>query len=284
MKRQWIKLYLEILHDPKMGRMSDHLWRRVIEMFLLAGEFDQDGLLPPVEDMAWRLRTSAELLIEDLQALQGIVEINSNGWFVKKFKERQWSESYERVKRYRNGYSNGKSNGVVTENSSPLLSSTSYSQEGGGVGEGSVTVTPSLGIPETPRQAMANPYIQAYQKITGGFPGDHDYGVIIDTFQHFEKQHGGGYVDYLTPYWTAWSTRTTKEGKPYKKNSRVWYCEWAMQGEIPKANGHEPQVTKSWTPVPDAEATRKMLEEREREWKQAKRPSSVGEIAKGMAK
>jgi len=34
----WIKLYIEILHDAKMGAMSDRLWRRTIEMFLLAGE------------------------------------------------------------------------------------------------------------------------------------------------------------------------------------------------------------------------------------------------------
>ena len=36
----WIKLYHEILDDPKMGRMPDRLWRRTIELFLLAGELD----------------------------------------------------------------------------------------------------------------------------------------------------------------------------------------------------------------------------------------------------
>lgn len=51
--KYWIKLYHEILHDPKMGRLPDNLWRRCIELFLLAGELgaevdeDDKGHLPP---------------------------------------------------------------------------------------------------------------------------------------------------------------------------------------------------------------------------------------------
>jgi hypothetical protein len=53
--RFWIKLYLEILDDPKMGQLPDGLWRSAIELFLLAGENGNDGLLQPVTDLAWRL-------------------------------------------------------------------------------------------------------------------------------------------------------------------------------------------------------------------------------------
>jgi len=52
----WIKLYVEILDDAKMGRLSNHLWRRAVEFFLLAGREGNDGALPPVEEMAWTLR------------------------------------------------------------------------------------------------------------------------------------------------------------------------------------------------------------------------------------
>ena len=62
-KRFWIKLYLEILDDPKMGLLPDWLWRRAIELFLLAGENGNDGLLQPVTDLAWRLRVSTEKAI-----------------------------------------------------------------------------------------------------------------------------------------------------------------------------------------------------------------------------
>lgn len=130
---------------------------------------------------------------------------------------------------------------------SSLVNYSSSPVEGGGMGEET-----NIQIPATPRQAMANPYIQAYQKITGGFPGERDYAIIIDTFKYLEDQHGEKYAEYLVPYWTAWSTRKTKDGVPYKKNSRVWYCEWAMQGDIPKANGHEPKVGENKTKNEDA--------------------------------
>jgi len=142
MKRQWIKLYLEIMDDAKMGRLSDHLWRRTVEFFLLAGENDKDGLLPPVDDMAWRLRTSADDLTMDLNAMRGVVvEPTPEGWFVTKFKDRQYSESYERVKRYRNAKSNDDGNAVVAEKqstSTSILISSPSSSGGEGMGEGEV--------------------------------------------------------------------------------------------------------------------------------------------------
>jgi len=103
------------LDDPKMGRLPDWLWRRAIELFLLAGENGNDGLLQPVMDMAWRLRTSVEKLTESLQALSqvGVVHETPNGWVVTHFKNRQYSESYERVKRYRNAKSNADCNADV---------------------------------------------------------------------------------------------------------------------------------------------------------------------------
>jgi DnaD/phage-associated family protein len=127
MKRQWIKLYLEIINDPKMGKLPDWLWRRAIELFLLAGENGDDGLLQPVTDLAWRLRTPEERLTASLVALSevGVVHETPNGWVVTHFKDRQYSESYERVKRYRNAHSNG---GVAeNESSSPPISSDSNS-------------------------------------------------------------------------------------------------------------------------------------------------------------
>lgn len=103
-KRFWVKLYIEILDDPKMGLLPDWLWRRAIELFLLAGENGNDGLLQPVTDLAWRLRVSAEKLTESLQALAGVgvVHETPQGWMVTNFKKRQEADtSTERVRRYR---------------------------------------------------------------------------------------------------------------------------------------------------------------------------------------
>ena len=91
--RPWIKLYIEVLHDPKMGRMPDRLFRRTIELFLLAGTCDNnEGILPPVEDMAWLLHIDEAALLEDLTSLQklNIVHEEEPGvWIVTHFAERQ---------------------------------------------------------------------------------------------------------------------------------------------------------------------------------------------------
>jgi hypothetical protein len=102
--KYWIKLYHEILDDPKMGRLPDRLWRRVIEMFLLAGETDQDGQFPSVEDMAWRLRIPEDELRADLEriAQAGILSLEGAHYIVTRFAERQAPVSdAERMRRYR---------------------------------------------------------------------------------------------------------------------------------------------------------------------------------------
>jgi hypothetical protein len=106
----WIKLYHEILDDPKMGSLEDRLWRRVVELFLLAGDFDEEGRLPALEWMAWRLRRTSEELESDLVeiAKAGIVENRGGFWWVSNFAERQAAESSaERAKRWRRGQHQG---------------------------------------------------------------------------------------------------------------------------------------------------------------------------------
>jgi hypothetical protein len=101
----WVKLYHEVLHDPKMGRLTDNLWRRVIEVILLAGETAQDGLLPALDDMAWTLRLSSEELEANLSTLEkySIVSHTQQGWHVTHFTNRQAPiEAKDRVSAYRN--------------------------------------------------------------------------------------------------------------------------------------------------------------------------------------
>jgi len=55
-----------------MGLLDDHIWRRTIELFLIAGEIKDDGRLPAVADTAWLLRTSEQDLQEVLAHLAEI--------------------------------------------------------------------------------------------------------------------------------------------------------------------------------------------------------------------
>jgi hypothetical protein len=66
---------------------------------------DEGGILPTLDDMAWKLRISPDDLTAELQAIEqatNIVHINGNGWTVTKFSERQDADTgAERVNRYR---------------------------------------------------------------------------------------------------------------------------------------------------------------------------------------
>lgn len=102
----WIKLYHEILEDPKMGCLSDRAWRRVIELFLLAGDLGKNGELPPLKDIAWRLRISEEVLEEDLAELVKAEIINydenERTWTVINFAKRQGPvDDCERMSQFR---------------------------------------------------------------------------------------------------------------------------------------------------------------------------------------
>ena len=103
--KYWIKLYHEILDDPKMGRLPDTLFRRAIEFFLIAGDCNRGGALPPLADMAWRLRADEVALyaqMEDLEALNVLSRGADGGWLVTHFKERQDATPMsERVRRHR---------------------------------------------------------------------------------------------------------------------------------------------------------------------------------------
>jgi DNA-binding transcriptional regulator YhcF (GntR family) len=88
----WIKLYQDILNDPKMGRLSDSAFRRCIQLFLLAGEEpERDGRLPSIADAAWVLRVSDEQMAQDWSELEqaGIVALANGCPVVVNFEKRQ---------------------------------------------------------------------------------------------------------------------------------------------------------------------------------------------------
>lgn len=102
--KYWLKLYHEILDDPKVGRLRITLRWRMIEAFLLAGELDENGFLPSLADMAWRVRVEPELLEAELNELAdaGILNRVDGRWLVVNFAARQGASSdAERMREYR---------------------------------------------------------------------------------------------------------------------------------------------------------------------------------------
>jgi len=87
----WMKLYIEILDDPKMATLPDRLWRRIIELFLLAKRFGNDGNLPDTNQIAWALRMNSDDLVMDLKQIEatGIIQQIAGGWLIVNFAKRQ---------------------------------------------------------------------------------------------------------------------------------------------------------------------------------------------------
>ena len=90
-RRHWIKLYTEILSDPKIGRLTDRQYQFCINTFLLAGLVDDGGQVGSTDDIAWQLRMSADDLTADLEVLAGmrIVRCDPDGWCVTHWGNRQ---------------------------------------------------------------------------------------------------------------------------------------------------------------------------------------------------
>jgi DnaD/phage-associated family protein len=90
--KYYIKLYIEILNDRKVAKLSLPLRWRMAECFLLAGQLDKKGLLPPVDEAAWLLRVGAEQLKQDWDALVDVEILDITGpdeYWVKNFAKRQ---------------------------------------------------------------------------------------------------------------------------------------------------------------------------------------------------
>ena len=71
------KFNISELDDRRIASLPDSAWRRFHECVLLAKAEDNDGLLPEVGDMAWRLRITEETLLNDLAYLArvGLAEL-----------------------------------------------------------------------------------------------------------------------------------------------------------------------------------------------------------------
>lgn len=239
----WIKLYTETLDDPKLATLPDRLWRRSIELFLLAGRLsNRTGKLPDTRQLAWMLRMPTDDLQMDLDQLTptGIIEPIPNGWLVVNFKKRQAAatgtersrQSRERAHRFDNSATNPQRFVAQIKDIDSDID-TELEREGDSAGAPPPhPITDTSDIEHlTPRQAEAYPEIRIFLRATGRMPGRPTYRTVIETI----NQHGFTVSD-LQPYWRAWNERG------YNPANLAWLTEWAVSGKIPengkpKSNG-----------------------------------------------
>lgn len=109
--RYYEKLWHDIIDDLKLGPLPGELKWRFVQLIILAGIQDQNGLLPELPDMAFRLRLTEEQLRSDLPTLarRELVELvrtpdGRERWLVTNWQKRQApADTNDRQRRSRAG-------------------------------------------------------------------------------------------------------------------------------------------------------------------------------------
>lgn len=233
--KYWIKLYLAILEDPKMATLPDRLWRRVVELFLLAGQFHGDGHLPETKQLAWVLRMHTDDLDGDLKHIEmtGIIQKTTDGWFVSKFATRQGaSTGSDRIKQFRERKHQQQYNGVVTN-----------------VKRNVTQINRLTDNRLTESDYADNSTISIFCKVTNmvSIPGRETEKVLPAIEALRSGKNDDELVDYLKPFYAEWTRRTSKQGIAYSKANCSWLYDWAVAGEIPA--GKQKQYDESWEVV-----------------------------------
>lgn len=93
----WVKVYTEMLDDPKMAKINDIAKWRFIQLILVAAECDAGGAfvvgddVMTTEEIAWRLRMDKDLLQKDIDILvqAGVMSMDGTILEIPKFADRQ---------------------------------------------------------------------------------------------------------------------------------------------------------------------------------------------------
>lgn len=116
---QWFRIYNEILDDPKIAKMDGDTFRCFVYLLAVVSEQESEGILEmSVEDAAWRMRISPEILSEAILYMVNnkIIRKDKNKIIIINWGKRQFASDdvSKRVKRYRQ--KQGNVTGNVTSN------------------------------------------------------------------------------------------------------------------------------------------------------------------------
>lgn len=118
---RWFRFYEGALDDPKVQRLAPELFKAWVNILCIASR--GDGILPPIEDIAFALRlpeARASAYIKSLQ-MHGLLDEAEDGYTPHNWNGRQHKsdDSAERVKRHRQRKRNEPCNGDVTVTVTP---------------------------------------------------------------------------------------------------------------------------------------------------------------------
>jgi len=102
--KYWLKLFHETIYDPKIMMRSPGARLRWYECLCLAGDYDKDGELPPIEHMLYVFRIPEDQLIKELEELvsPGLLTYRDGVYSITNWHDRQSAmDTNERSMRYR---------------------------------------------------------------------------------------------------------------------------------------------------------------------------------------
>jgi len=100
---RWFRVYVDLVDDPKVQRLDSSLFKALINLWCLASA--NDGVLPPIDEIAFKLRIKpekAQRVLSELRAA-GLIDDDERGVCPHNWDKRQFTsdESTLRVKRFR---------------------------------------------------------------------------------------------------------------------------------------------------------------------------------------
>jgi hypothetical protein len=248
----WIKLYIEILEDPKMGTLPANLWQRFIQLCLLAGKYGKAGELPDTQQLAWALRMNTDDLNHELHQLAstGMIEPMVNGWLVVNFAKRQAAVPAKermlqmRERQHKQQYYDGVTPTLRDVTQINRLTDNRLTDT---ETEKRAIPTSSFSQSETAEAISqfgnngAREAEHLYQSITGqiSMPGlgsdaaREDLANILDYYGHdFSKAEAAG-----KPIFAVWCNTRGKNGRNYSPVNPAWTTKWLESlADRPKVN------------------------------------------------
>lgn len=257
----WIKLYTEIIDDPKMALLPDRLWRRVVELFLLAKKANKGGELPRTREIAWLLRIDdvegVEKDLTEIEKVTGIIIRQGDGWFVANFARRQESVSdvdrkrFSREKKQRDEYKSFMSRNVTddvtkrdieaeeekeTEKREETETEIEAEEERGSrrasasaFGSPKETAIAISAANEFSDVLFAEEVYTAVTEMATMPPSIRAPAVEIILSLRSKYPDRDVLIGYLKPFFERWTSQRGKNGKNYSPLGLGW-LEWALAG------------------------------------------------------
>lgn len=100
----WFRFYVEVLDDPKVQKLPPHLFKTWVNILCLASV--HDGVLPPVDDISFRLRISTHDVQQQIDEMIGLglldirrdKRLEPHNWMKRQFAS---DRSTDRVRKWR---------------------------------------------------------------------------------------------------------------------------------------------------------------------------------------